>query len=87
MGRGWGRNMLRPRIEAPNPSMARRPNVSSGPVSPSSFPIIARKVFVGKNHWNISGPRTPSGFSRLWSAPALKPSSETLNPATFTFGH
>src|SRR6185437_3450336 len=32
-----------------------------------------------------SRPRLPSGFSRLCSGPAPKPSSETENPATRTF--
>ena len=35
-----GPNMLRPRMKAPKPSMARWANLSSGPVSPSSFPSI-----------------------------------------------
>src|SRR3954471_15716737 len=32
----------------------------------------------------ISGPRKPSGCSKLCAAPAPKPSSETLKPETFT---
>jgi hypothetical protein len=38
-----------------------------------------------KNHSKISPPRTPKGSLRLCSIPALKPSSETPNPATRTF--
>jgi hypothetical protein len=37
-------------------------------------------------HWCSSRPRLPSGFSRLWSGPAPKPSSEIEKPATRTLG-
>src|ERR1700687_3510513 len=36
-------------------------------------------------HWCSSSPRLPSGFSRLWSGPAPKLSSEIEKPATRTF--
>src|ERR1700734_436767 len=64
-------NMLRPRMKAPKLSIARCPKWSSmPPVVPPSCPVIGRKLFVWKNHENISCPRLPSGASRLCSGPA-----------------
>ena len=65
-----GAEHVRPRMKAPKPSIARRANSSSGPVSPPLSPCISRKVRVGKYHSNSSGPRLPRGCSRLYSVPA-----------------
>jgi hypothetical protein len=62
-----GPNMLRPRMKAPKPSIARERSDFVGPLGPPSFPSIARKVRVGKNHCINSGPPLPSGCSRLCS--------------------
>src|SRR5580704_18652970 len=40
---------------------------------------------VPNSNWCSSRPRLPSGFSRLCSGPAPKPSSEIEKPATRTF--
>src|SRR5690349_832504 len=55
------------------------------PSEPPLWPNIALKVFVPKNQRCSSVPRLPSGFSRLCSGPAPKPSSEIAKPATRTF--
>src|SRR5581483_1930808 len=78
--------MLRPRMNAAKLSIDRNANSSSRSVDPPPWPCIARNLFVWKNHWNISGPRFPSGLSILCSGPALKPSKETPKPATRTCG-
>src|SRR6185312_5419262 len=57
---------------------------SSTPPEPPLLPNIAWKERVGMNHECSSRPRLPSGFSRLCSGPAPKPSSETEKPATRT---
>src|SRR5215469_9834069 len=72
-------------MKAPKPSIERCAYASSTPSEPPPSPVIARKVRVPKNHWCSSRPRLPSGFSRLCSGPAPKPSSEIEKPATRTF--
>src|SRR5215471_15653597 len=72
-------------MKAPKPSIERCAYASSTPPEPPPSPVIARKVRVPKNHWCSSRPRLPSGFSRLCSGPAPKPSSEIEKPATRTF--
>src|SRR4029079_2207062 len=54
---------------------------------------IERHTRVWRNDSKISGPRTPSGFSRDWLGPAAKPSREmaklltrTLDTARTLFG-
>src|SRR5690348_5937466 len=79
--------MLRPRIHAPMPEKPCSAWSLSTPVSPPSPPpCMALNIRVGKTHSMSSGPRTPRGCSRLWSGPALKPSSETEKLATRSFG-
>src|SRR5579859_329309 len=54
------------------------------PSEPPSLPIIARNIRVPNIHWWSSRPRLPSGFSKLCSGPAPKPSSEIEKPPTRT---
>ena len=72
-----GPNMLRPRIQAPTLAKPRAARSSSAPVAPPPPPCMLWKVRVENAHSIRSVPRTPSGLSRLWSGPALKPSIET----------
>src|ERR1700747_1407495 len=72
-------------MNAPTPSSERCPYSSSTPPEPPLLPNIAWKERVRMNHGCSSCPRLPSGFSRLCSGPAPKPSSETEKPATRTF--
>ena len=66
-----GLNMFRPRIHAPRFSKPRAAKASSTPVVPSSFPNRLRwKVRVGQSQPCSSVPPSPSGWSRLCSAPA-----------------
>src|SRR5215218_2989941 len=74
--------MLRPRIQAPTFAKPAAANSSSAPVEPPGLPTIAWNVRVGNIHSCSASPPTPSGFSRLWSGPAPKPSAETLKQAT-----
>src|SRR3984957_7771057 len=76
-----GPNILRPRMKAPNPPIAASAKRSS---VPPSFPIIDRKARVGKNQFINSGPRFPSGCSRLWSGPAPQTPIDTPNTASRT---
>src|SRR5258708_13374868 len=79
-----GPNMFRPRIHAPTFSIPRRAHSLSMPVEPPSWPCICFHVRVEKNHSNNSGPRTPSGLSRLLRGPADEPSIDTANALTRT---
>src|SRR5437762_4983476 len=72
-------------MKAPNPSIERCAYLSSTPAEPPLLPNIAWKERVRMNHGCSSCPRLPSGFSRLCSGPAPKPSSETEKPVTRTF--
>src|SRR5271170_6909831 len=72
-------------MNAPNPSIERCAWASSTPSEPPSLPIIVRNMRVPNIHACSSRPRLPSGFSRLCSGPAPKPSSEIEKPATRTF--
>src|SRR3954453_16303274 len=61
-----GPNMFRPMTYAPRERMSQSVAVASASLARSSPRCQA---------WS-SRPRLPSGFSRLWSGPATKPSSE-----------
>src|SRR5690242_681134 len=74
--------MFRPRIHAPMLRKLSSAMPLSTPVSPPAPPCMAWKARVGNTHSMISVPMTPSGFSRLWSGPAEKPSREPPNART-----
>src|SRR5579863_5205797 len=77
--------MLRPNIQAPTFWKDLSANWLSAPVVPPPLPkIVSLNTLVGKNQPISSGPRTPRGFSRLWSGPAANPSIETPIAATLT---
>src|SRR5215469_8416030 len=56
------------------------------PLAPPPLPNIRWNVCVANAHSCNASPPTPSGFARSWCGPAPKPSMETLNALTLTFG-